>query len=279
MTLVGSNLDIRGALTNKISSFRYRPWDLTNITFRTPIKELFFGNTPTSNERVLQKPSLNQNDFWLTDVERYSFDSLKRQRLLQPFWEANDSQFLFLSHTLSSMAILGRNLEYSTFSLIQQRVDKSILNNQNELLDLFSSNDPLSSKISVPESLKEDQTLSHICYSPTLVLDTFIQTQLSPFKYDPYFKFLTFGKPSLPDNDSIGDIKDFNNLLQFKVSCVSDIFLNIKNATLVISTMETVQPIKAIYDFCAELNCSVQVSFISLDNISNYRYSCLVTSR
>ena len=77
-----------GALTNRTSAFKVRPWDLT-VVESIDVLESTCANVVLDtrfNELIRIKPRLNEdvNEEWISDKTRFVVDGLKRQRLDMP---------------------------------------------------------------------------------------------------------------------------------------------------------------------------------------------------
>nr|YP_009557810.1 NADH dehydrogenase subunit11 [Paravannella minima]QBC73449.1 NADH dehydrogenase subunit11 [Paravannella minima] len=140
-----------GALTSKPYSFMSRSWELNNVD------SIDISDSLGSNIRIDFRgfevmrilPRLNEelNQEWISDIARFNYDSLKRQRLFYPlisFCKGKDKFFLkvswekafeFIKFNLLKLNYFSRNNFYSTNVLIGNQIDcESIL----VLRDFFS---------------------------------------------------------------------------------------------------------------------------------------------
>lgn len=85
-----------GALTSKPYSFTARPWEIRKID-SIDVSDAVGSNIVVStrtNEVLRILPRLNEeiNEEWLADKPRFSYDGLKRQRLVTPMLKDNNNQ-------------------------------------------------------------------------------------------------------------------------------------------------------------------------------------------
>jgi NADH dehydrogenase/NADH:ubiquinone oxidoreductase subunit G len=160
-----------GALTNKITALSYRSWDLYNVNFRTTTDEYFIGKTSNKILRVLKKHSHQKNYFWITDIERFKYDSLTHQRITKLNFKTKKNIF-FIHPFFRRTAIFGSNLNKSIFSIINKHIDITTKANKIKLMDIYSSFKP-NSLIFSDIVIKEDQNIIFLIdYSVlTLVLN------------------------------------------------------------------------------------------------------------
>ena len=138
-----------GALTSKPYAFTARTWELKStesIDITDGLGSNIIINTK-GNEvlRILPRFNESLNEEWITDKARFSYDGLKKQRLLNPFIrnsegflvkETWENSFKILSDQIKGEknigSIVGKNVDLETLCLI-----KSLLNLQGSS-DLFS---------------------------------------------------------------------------------------------------------------------------------------------
>lgn len=85
---------IAGALLGKAYAFTARPWELKHIDGIDPFdaigSNISIHVKGTEIMRLLPRPNDELNEDWVPDKVRYSFDGLKRQRLLEPMIRTDD---------------------------------------------------------------------------------------------------------------------------------------------------------------------------------------------
>ena len=85
-----------GALTSKPQSFEARPWEETIETESVDILDplgssIFISSTNTKILKILPRINNKVNKEWVTDRGRFCYDSLKYNRLLNPFFRSKKS--------------------------------------------------------------------------------------------------------------------------------------------------------------------------------------------
>jgi hypothetical protein len=261
-----------GALTNKVTTFAYRPWELVNVQFRYPNHTISFGNLPTKLMRVLKTTSLNKDDSWITDIERFSIDALSRQRLSQTYYLTNKAKSFYNSHLFTKTAIMGCNINRTLFDLVFHRVDRIQQLHRDSLINIISSYLPFAINFSdIPLNLTDHKYL-FLCNSTVFTLDNTLKAKLSRFKSEVNFEFFSFGRNSLPWINNLGITSMFNLIFQHKLNPLYTNLENLCDSTLIIVTDPFTVPVKAIYDYCVSLSISIKVVFVSKEIDTIYRY-------
>lgn len=123
-----------GALTSNPYSFIARPWELKNFN-TIDLNDNLLSNIRvdvrnTEILRIIPRFNKNLNDFWISDITRFSFDGFKYSRILYPFLKKDNSLLniswfnviYFLKKNIGKKInfILGNFLDLESIFLVKQ---------------------------------------------------------------------------------------------------------------------------------------------------------------
>jgi hypothetical protein len=271
-------LSLVGALTNKINAFSYRPWEFMNVSFRNTESTFSFGSLPTKVVRILKSASLNKNNFWITDIERFSFDSFNRQRITKVYIKKNPS-YILTTHFKKRKAILGCGLNKSLYSLLNSRVDTIDFLNKTTMNNLLTSYIPLRDQFSGSSSISKDHNYVVLVTSSLLMTNPQIMAILSLFKTEDSFRVFSFGLINNGAILNLGSLTKIPDFFQHKVLSLFDALDDLSKSTLIIITDPFSVPIKNVYDLAVVLNINIKVLLVSSEINSIYTYNTLVLNK
>lgn len=125
-----------GALTSKAYTFTGRPWELQSTTSIDLMDSMHshIKVDKRGNDLLRIVPQLNEdiNGEWITDAGRFSYDAIKRSRLLNPLLWMGNSYYKPTTGSLSS----SKTSSKISFSIIEEYWKKLLLNNNAKKIQL-----------------------------------------------------------------------------------------------------------------------------------------------
>ena len=243
-----------GALTSKPYAFKARPWELRiveSIDLSDSLgSNIYLNFKETEIVRILPKNNISLNENWISDKARFSYDSLKNQRLISSFvkdkgnkkklkWNSVLNLLRDSIHTKKFTFIIDEDLDMTSINLlkkIRNEYPKNVkVKNINSSSSNFSSNF-INNEI---KDLNKEITNCFLLSSNIKLENAILNTRLRSKYLNETFNLFALGlksKNTIPVKTMNLNIKSIFDMAEGKSKILSKIFANTKTPLVILSS-------------------------------------------